>query len=172
MIKPIVLYGKQILRKPTLPYKIGTDVSETIQDLFDTMYNAGGAGLAGPQINIPERIFVVDPPYVDFKRVFINPTILTLSGKSMFMDEGCLSIPNLEGKVVRPGTVEIEWYDEKWEYHKETFEGIKARVIQHEYDHLDGVLWLDRIDPALGMKLINDLQNITQRNVEVSYPFI
>jgi len=172
MIKPIVLYGEEILRKPTLPYKVGIDLSETIQDLFDTMYNAKGAGLAGPQINLSERIFVVDPPYVDFKRVFINPTILTYSGKAMAMSEGCLSVPNIEGEVVRASTIWIEWYDEKWEYHKEEFEGIKSRVIQHEYDHLDGILWMDRIDPGQGIKLIKNLKNISERNIEVTYPFI
>jgi len=172
MIKPIVLYGKQILRKPTLPIKVGSDLAETIQDLFDTMYNAKGAGLAAPQINLEKRIFVVDPPYVDFKRVFINPKILRTFGKENILEEGCLSIPGLDGPIVRKSDVEIEWYDENWKYHKEEFSGIKSRVIQHEYDHLEGTLWLDRIDPALGIRLIHGLIKIEKRDVNISYPFI
>ena len=136
------------------------------------MYAANGAGLAGPQINLPERIFVVDPPFADFKKVFINPRIVSYYGDDYIMDEGCLSIPGLEAPVVRKRDIRVDYYDENWEFHSESFSGLKSRVLQHEYDHLEGVLWIDRVDPIVGMKLIKDLKKITQRDVDISYPYI
>lgn len=172
MIKPIVLYGNQILRNPTLPYKEKIDLTETVKNLFDTMYAARGAGLAAPQINLSERIFVVDLPSVGFKKVFINPKIIQYSGNDLVMDEGCLSLPGLEASIVRKRDIEIEYYDENWKLHTEIFSDIKSRVIQHEYDHLDGVLWIDRIDPAVGIRFLEDLRKIINKEVEVTYPII
>lgn len=173
MIKPIVLYGDQILRKPTLPYKEGTDLKETVQNLFDTMYNADGAGLAGPQINLPERIFVIDLPDQEWKQVFINPNItVNYYSEKVRMAEGCLSLPGISAPIVRPDEIKIEYYDENWDYYVETYRGIRSRVIQHEYDHLEGVLWIDKVDPAIGMKFLEDLRKINNKEVKVKYPII
>ena len=174
MIKPIVLYGKRILREQAKPFKIGENVKPIIQDLWDTMYNAGGAGLAGPQISIGQRIFVVDVPFKDFKGVFINPQIKEYFGKDLKLEEGCLSLPQLNADIIRPAGIEIEWYDENWEHHVEKMEGMKSRVIQHEYDHLEGTLWIDKVDPALGMHMLQPLRDITYRTIDfsVGYPYI
>jgi len=172
MIKPIVLYGNLSLRKPTLPYKKGINVSELIRDLWNTMYNADGAGLAGPQIGLPARIFVIDLPDQEWKGIFINPLILSYNGEDTIMEEGCLSLPGLTAPVVRKDKISIEYYDENWKYHQETYQGIRSRVIQHEYDHLEGVLWIDRVDPTIGVKLIESLRMITNREIEVPYPTI
>ena len=169
MIKPIVLYGAPILRLPVEPMRVGKDVSGIVQDLWDTMYNADGAGLAAPQINISERIFVIDLPDQEWKQVFINPIIETSEGEREIMEEGCLSLPSIGAPIVRDGEITIHYYDENWKFHAERYRGIRCRVIQHEYDHLDGVLWLDHVDPALGMKMIPHLKAIQDREVETSY---
>jgi peptide deformylase len=136
------------------------------------MYNAAGAGLAGPQIGIQNRIFVIDLPDQEWKGVFINPLILSYTGEDTVMEEGCLSLPGISGPVVRKDKIGIEYYDENWNYHQETYQGIRSRVIQHEYDHLEGVLWIDRVDPGVGIKLLESLKMITNKQVEVTYPII
>lgn len=172
MIKPIVLYGKQILRYPVEPMKVGSSVDNIVRDLWDTMYGAEGAGLAAPQINISERIFVIDLLDQEWKQVFINPIIETREGEDEIMEEGCLSLPGISAPIVRPGEITIHYYDENWKFHIERYQGIRCRVIQHEYDHLEGTLWVDRVDPVIGMKLIPYLQKIQKRYVEVPYPII
>lgn len=164
MIKPIFIYGESILRGLSSAYTVGTDLSETIQDLWDTMYNANGAGLAGVQIGISKRIFVIDLPDQEWEQVFINPVIITKSGEDTIMNEGCLSLPNLEGSISRPENISIDYYDENWNHKREDYRGIRSRVIQHEYDHLDGILWIDRIDPGEGVKMIKDLQHLRLLN--------
>ena len=129
--------------------------------MFETMYKADGMGLAAPQIGKSIRIFVVDgtsleedePDMKDFKKVFINPKILELDGESVAMNEGCLSLPKLREDVNRHNKVKIRYYDENFNPFEEEFNGLKARVIQHEYDHLEGVLFIDKI-PPLRRKLV------------------
>lgn len=146
MIQPIVLYGDKILRTKAQEVKKGEDVSKIIQDLWDTVEDASGAGLAAPQINISKRIFVVNLPNQHLKQVFINPEILSYSGKEFYFEEGCLSIPNLEGPIKRYAEIKIKYYDENWNEHIMTDNALYSRVIQHEYDHLDGILWIDRLE--------------------------
>jgi len=161
MIKPIVLYGNSILREKCLPFSKGTDLREIIQDLWDTMYNSKGIGLALPQIGSSQRLFVIDIPNV-IKKVFINPTILEKTGEYMIMNEGCLSIPELEGPVIRKDHIVIEYYNEDWIYLKEEYSGIKSRVIQHEYDHLEGKLWVDRLAKVSAEEMLNILTVLHQ----------
>ena len=172
MIKPIVLYGDKILRYQCHPYREGTELSDTIQDLWDTMYNAKGAGLAAPQIGLSTRIFVIDIPDINFKEVFINPTITFEDGEDVEMEEACLSLPGINAPVTRKSEIEIEYYDENWLFTKKEFSGLEARVIQHEYDHLDGVLWIDRTDIKFGLKIITALQKFQRRDAIVDYPII
>jgi len=172
MIKPVVLYGQRILREKTTPFEKGSDVKQIIQDMMDTMKNANGAGLAGPQMNLGKRIFVVDIPFTDLTGAFINPTILKFFKETMDFDEACLSLPGIHGEVNRPFKMEMEWYDENWEYHKQTFEGLRSRVLQHEYDHLEGKLWIDHLDLKHGMKILNQLTDIENRAIEVNHPTI
>ena len=151
MTYPIVIYGHQILRK--VAAEIDKDypgLNQLIEDLFETMYHSEGLGLAAPQIGKSIRIFVIDghpaaedePSLSDFKKVFINAHIVEKYGDIVPMNEGCLSIPNLREEVMRESHIRINYYDENWEYHDEVFDGYKARIIQHEYDHLDGILFL------------------------------
>ena len=170
MIKPIVLYGNRILRTPARNYAQGADIKDVVQDLWDTMYNAEGAGLAGPQINLSNRIFVIDLPDQKWKQVFINPTIEKKYGNMEASIEGCLSLPGLSAPIVREDEIEITYFDENWKFHVEKYNGIKARVIQHEYDHLEGTLWVDRVDPAVGMLMISQLNALQNRLVETTYP--
>ena len=143
--------------------------------MFDTMYNAHGSGLAAPQINFPVNILVVDAEISEgtiFKGAFINPKILSYSGGLYTMPEGCLSLPGITAPVHRPGTIEIEYYDEKWEHYKTTFDGLPARILQHEYDHLIGKLFVDRLDIMSKEKILLDLVNIKQKKVKTSYQII
>lgn len=167
MITPIVLYGDPILRKSCSPYEIGTDLSEITQDLWDTMYNARGVGLAAPQIGKEKRIFVVDIEIL--KQVFVNPKIIEYKGNDMIMDEGCLSIPGANTSVIRKDKIVIEYFDEEWNFFKKEFDGLKSRVIQHEYDHLNGVLHVDN-RAGISMPVITALKNCKTKNVNVLYP--
>ncbi len=176
MIYPIVLYGRSVLRekcKDIVPGKI--DVKSLSEDMFETMHNADGIGLAAPQIGISKRIFVVDGTSLDneemknFKKVFINPKLVNESGKSWGFDEGCLSIPGIREEVKRKSDIEVSYFDENWNERKEYFSGMQARVIQHEYDHIEGKLFIDYLS-ALKRKLIkNKLLEITKGNCDVNY---
>ena len=175
MIKPIVLYGNKILRQPCLPYNTVTQTDELVQDLWDTMYNANGVGLATPQIGVEFRIFVIDLPDEKWKEVFINPRIIEYSGDDVIVDEACLSIPSMSAIVSRKDTIKIEWYDEYWTSHVEEFSGLKARVIQHEYDHLDGILYVDRTNIKYNIQMITSLQKLQRRDLDdmhIKYPVI
>ena len=169
MIKPILVYGDPILRKLSDNIGVGADVDEIIQDLWDTMYNADGAGLAGPQIGKLKRIFVIDLPDQEWKGVFINPSLKT-SDENVSMNEGCLSIPGVNAPIVRPKNITIEYYDEKWKLHRESYTGIKSRVIQHEYEHLDGVLWVDRISQFDFYPILPKLRAIKDKDFNADYP--
>lgn len=189
MIYPIVAYGDPILRKVTRPIeKDELDVKTIAQNMFETMYNASGVGLAAPQVGLDIRLFVVDgspmaddeedleegeepenPELIGFKKIFINPEIIEETGEKWAFEEGCLSIPGLRGDVYRPSDVKIRYYDEEWNFHEETFTGIAARIIQHEYDHLEGKLFVDYL-PALKKQMIKKkLSNISKGIVDADY---
>jgi len=181
MIYPIVVYGHPILRKVAAEITEDyPDLNQLIEDMFETMYFSEGLGLAAPQIGKSIRIFVIDgkpaaedePSLADFKKAFINPHITELTGELMPMNEGCLSIPNLREEVLREAHVKINYYDEKWEYHEEEYEGYKARIIQHEYDHLDGVLFTDKINPLRRRLIKSKLTAITKGRFECDYKTI
>ncbi len=146
------------------------DVSELVSDMFETMYNADGGGLAACQIGITKRLFVIDLPDQEYRQVFVNPVMLKKFGDEYGTPEGCLSIPGLKGMVKRPGEIQIEYYDEKWVSHIKSFMGIKATVIQHEFDHLEGMMWIDRTKKVTGT-LIDALHQIMHRVNPPSYPF-
>jgi peptide deformylase len=181
MVYPIVVYGHQILRK--VAEDIDTDypdLNQLISDLFETMYRSEGMGLAAPQIGKSIRIFVIDgtplaedePELADFRKVFINARIVEKSGDLKLMGEGCLSIPNLREEVNRESHIRIQYYDANWEYHDEVYEGYRARIIQHEYDHLDGILFTDKVSPLKKRLLKSKLNAISKGRFEASYKTI
>ncbi len=185
MILSIVGYGDPVLRK------VGEDISkdypnlpELISNMYETMYSAHGVGLAAPQVGLPIRLFVVDAaPFAEmednteeeiaflstFKKTFINAKILKEEGEEWTFNEGCLSIPDIHEPVKRKEKITIEYYDENFEKHVDEFDGLAARVIQHEYDHIEGVLFTDKI-PSLKKKLISKkLNNILEGKIFTEY---
>ena len=185
MIYPIIAYGDPVLRKVTVDIEESVDVKQLSEDMFETMYNAKGVGLAAPQVGLNLRIFVVDgrpfnegedmeerdkdPSLIDFKQVFINADILDEKGKEWAFEEGCLSIPDIREDVYRPEFVTINFFDENWVEHTRTYEGLAARIIQHEYDHIDGILFTDHLNPVKKRMLKNKLAKITKGIVDVEY---
>ncbi len=185
MVLPVVAYGDPVLRK--VSHEIDQDyknLNELIENMFDTMYDSNGVGIAAPQIGKDIRLFIVDcspfeedEDYEDvkdelknFKRIFINPKQIGSSeGDEWTFTEGCLSIPNIHEDVTRPESVTLEYFDENWEKHTETFSDIRARVIQHEYDHLEGKLFIDYISSFKKKLISNKLKNITKGKVNTSY---
>lgn len=156
MILPIYTYGQPVLRKEA--EDIAPDYPELkalVQNMFETNERADGVGLAAPQIGLPIRVVIVDlrplaedvPEYADFKRAYINGYIVEEEGETILMDEGCLSLPGIHEKVPRAEKVRIQYVDEDFVEHDEWVEGFLARVIQHEFDHLDGKVFTDRISP-------------------------
>ncbi len=181
MMLPVTAYGLPILRKVAEEIdKDYPDLDQFIKDMFETMYSSDGIGLAAPQVNRSIRLFIIDgtpyadkmPELADFKKVFINPYILEVSGKNASMDEGCLSIPNIREDVSRPDEVTIEYFDENWELKEEKYPGFAARVIQHEYDHLEGILFTDKISPLRKTLIRRKLQDISKGKVDTSYRMI
>jgi peptide deformylase len=181
MTYPIVIYGHSILRKVAEEIKEDyPGLNQLIEDLFETMYYSEGMGLAAPQIGKSIRIFVIDgkpvaeddPSLADFKKTFINAHISERCGELQPMNEGCLSIPKLREEVMRESHIRINYYDENWQYHDEVFDGYKARIIQHEYDHLDGILFTDRINPLRRRLLKGKLTAISKGQFEVEYKTI
>jgi peptide deformylase len=181
MTHPIVVYGHPILRK--VADDIDVDYprqKEIIDDLFETMYHSEGLGLAAPQIGKSIRIFVIDgkpvsedePELADFKKVFINAHLSEKSGDLQPMTEGCLSIPNLREEVNRESHIRIKYYDENWDFHNEVYDGYKARIIQHEYDHLDGILFTDRVSPLRKRLIKSKLTSISKGRFEADYKTI
>ncbi len=185
MILPIVAYGDAVLRKKAV--NIPEDYSnlpEVIANMYDTMYNAYGVGLAAPQIGLPIRLFVIDTnPFSEddeltndeqeqlksFKRTFINAQILEESGDEWAFNEGCLSIPDVREDVFRKPVIKIQYQDEQFNTHVEEFDGLIARVIQHEYDHIEGILFTDKLS-ALKKRLIKArLGNISKGAIRVDY---
>ena len=176
MIYPIILYGSSVLRKKADEIKRDeTDVKKLSDDMFETMENADGIGLAAPQIGISKRIFVVDGTMLEdenmknFKKVFINPKIISESGEDWGFEEGCLSIPSIRENISRKTDIEITYFDENWNQFTDHFDGMRARVIQHEYDHIQGKLFTDYL-PSLKRKLLaNKLNEISKGKCEVNY---
>jgi peptide deformylase len=185
MIYPIVAYGDPVLRKEARDIVPGEiDVKQLAEDMFETMYSAAGVGLAGPQIGLDLRIFVVDgtpinesaeteedidQSLIGFKKVFINAEILDEEGEEWAYEEGCLSIPGIRADVYRPEFVTIRYFDTDWVEHTETHESMAARIIQHEYDHIDGILFTDHLTPLKKQMLKKKLANITKGDVDVEY---
>jgi peptide deformylase len=178
MIYPIVVYGHPVLRKVAVEIdKDYPGLSQLISDLFETMYYSEGLGLAAPQIGKSLRIFVIDghpaaedePALADFKKAFINAHIIEKSGNLMPMTEGCLSIPNLREEVLREARIRLTYFDENWEFHDEIYEGYKARIIQHEYDHLDGIMFTDKVSPLRRRLLKSKLTAISKGKFESEY---
>lgn len=176
MIYPIVVYGDPVLKKKARDIEAGEiDVRELSEDMFETMYGAHGIGLAAPQIGMSLRMFVVDgspledDELADFKKVFINPQIIQETGDPWAFEEGCLSIPNIREDINRKANVRIKYLDENWEAHEEEFDGMKARIIQHEYDHIEGILFTDYLTPFKKRMLKGKLQNISKGKTKVDY---
>jgi peptide deformylase len=181
MILPIVAYGDPVLKKKAEDIDENyPDLQKLIADMFDTMYNAHGVGLAAPQIGRSIRVFIVDaspfaegedgdPECADFKRVFINPVIFEESGEEWAFEEGCLSIPGIREEVKRKPLLKIEYYDENWDLYEEELDGFPARVVQHEYDHIEGILFLDHISTLKRTLLKGKLANIKSGDVDVKY---
>ncbi len=175
-IFPIVAYGDPILKKKAgVIDKNYPDLNKLVDDMFETMYHSKGVGLAAPQIGLSIRLFVADgAPFeeeevMDFREVFINPVIRSEEGLLWKFNEGCLSIPHIREDVQRKETVLIDYYDENWNFKQSEFSGLAARIIQHEYDHLEGILFTDRISPLRRRLLKNKLIDISKGNVDVDY---
>lgn len=178
MIYPIVAYGDAVLKKETRDLVEGElDIKKLVADMFETMYEANGVGLAAPQIGMDIRLFVLDSTLMEdegeeengIKRAFINATILEESGEAWAYEEGCLSIPGVREDVVRYENLKLHYFDEDWKEYEEDFTGILARIIQHEYDHVDGVLFTDHLSGIKKRLLKNRLQNISRGRVDVDY---
>ena len=185
MILPIVGYGDPVLRK------VGTEVTkeypnlnETIANMYETMYNASGVGLAAPQVGLPIRLFIVDTdPFSDsddvtkeeaaqlkgFKKTFINAKMIKEEGEEWGFNEGCLSIPDVREDVYRNRNITIEYYDENFNKKTEEYDGLIARVIQHEYDHIEGVLFTDKISSLKKQLIKKKLQNIMEGKAHPDY---
>jgi len=186
MILPIVAFGNPVLRKiatditPEYP-----DLKKLIADMWETMYSSNGVGLAAPQINQQIRLFIIDSKQIfenqededkgkyndepGFRKVFINARIIELSGKEWIYNEGCLSIPKIREDVCRPETVVIEYYNQAFEKKVESFTGLTSRIIQHEYDHIEGKLFIDYIKPLRKKMLQGKLNDINRGKIKVDY---
>ena len=185
MILPIIAYGDAVLKKKALDItKDHPNLDKIIANMFDTMRNAKGVGLAAPQVGLSIRLFIVDSsPFAEdkddddkdkkelmgFKRVFINAKIVEEEGTKWKFNEGCLSIPTIREDVERKPSIRIKYLDEHFKAHEEEFEGVRARIIQHEYDHIEGVLFVDKINPLRKSLLKRKLADISKGNVDVSY---
>lgn len=176
MIYPIVAYGDPVLKKQAEEIGKGSlDVKKLVEDMYETMYNANGVGLAAPQIGMSIRMFVVDAAPMDeenlkdFKKVFINPVIVEESEEEWGYEEGCLSIPGIRSEVFRPEKIKLNYFDENWKEHTEDFDGLAARVIQHEYDHIEGVLFVDHLSGIKKRLLKTKLVNISKGIVDADY---
>ena len=185
MTLPIIAYGDPVLRKVAARIdKDYPDLKTLIENMWETMYNANGVGLAAPQIGLPIRLFLVDTtPFADdedlskeeqralngFKKVFINAEIEQEKGDEWTFNEGCLSIPDIREDVKRKDTITILYLDENFKPHRETYDGLLARVIQHEYDHIQGILFTDKLSPLKRRLLKGRLKNISQGKILVDY---
>jgi len=170
------MYGDPVLRQRAKEIEQGTDLKQLIEDMFETMHNASGIGLAAPQIGKSIRLFVVDgtimddePAMADFRKVFINPVILEQNGLPWEYEEGCLSIPNIREKISRLENLRVRYYDQDWNLLEEEYDGLKARVIQHEYDHIEGKMFVDYLTPLRKRLLKGKLADISKGKVDTEY---
>ncbi|QYJ67464.1 peptide deformylase [Flavobacterium litorale] len=185
MILPIVGYGDPVLRKQgeaiTKDYP---ELKQVIANMYETMYNAYGVGLAAPQVGLPIRLFIIDTkPFSEdetlgkeeqealagFTKTFINPTIVKEDGEEWGFNEGCLSIPDVREDVYRQEQITIEYYDEDFKKHTDVYDGLIARVIQHEYDHIEGILFTDKISSLKKRLIKKKLQNILEGKIRPDY---
>jgi peptide deformylase len=188
MILPITAFGMPILRK------VATDINEDypnlkqlIEDMWETMYSTKGIGLAAPQVNKSIRLFVVDseqlfalndehylqyPDKPGIKKIFINAHIAGLKGENWSYNEGCLSIPKIREDVNRPEEITLQYMDENFRQHTETFHGLSARIVQHEYDHIDGKLFIDHLKPLKRRMLQGKLTNISKGKIQPDYKML
>lgn len=181
MILPIVAYGDKVLKtKCKAIEKDYPKLNELIENMHQTMHNASGVGLAAPQIGLAIRLFIIDSTLMldeedeetdekGIQEVFINAEIIEESGKEWTFEEGCLSIPHIRENVTRKPKIKIKYINQNWEEKTATFEGLTARVIQHEYDHVEGVLFTDRLKPLKKRLLKKKLNKITEGKVSVDY---
>lgn len=176
MIYPIVMYGDPVLRQKAKNIEQGTDIQTLVNDMFETMAAANGVGLAAPQIGKSLRLFVVDgtvmenePGMEDFKKVFVNPELVKEEGTLWEYEEGCLSIPNIREKISRKEQLRIRYFDENWIEYDEVFDGMKARIIQHEYDHIEGKMFVDYLTPLKKRLLKGKLSDISKGKVDTEY---
>jgi len=178
MIYPIVLYGSPILRKKSQEIAKGyPNLDKFIEDMFETMYVSDGLGLASPQVGKSIRLFVIDgaalakddPSMLGFKKVFINPVIVEETGDEWVYAEGCLSLPHIREEITRHGTVRIQYYDADFNFFDETYNGVRARVIQHEFDHLEGKLLIDHLSPLRRKLLRGKLNDIVKGRSKTEY---
>jgi peptide deformylase len=186
MILPIIAYGDPLLKKES--EEITADYPSLdllVENMFETMYQAKGVGLAAPQVGLNIRLFIVDgAPFADeegdepdpravgmetFKKVFMNPVIEEESGEVWAFQEGCLSIPKIRENVHRKSDILLSYYDEKWVFHEERFSGYAARIIQHEYDHIEGILFTDRLNPLKKKLVQKKLKQIAEGLVSADY---
>ena len=179
MILPIYAYGQPVLRKVAEDIdQQYEDLSGLIESMFETMRNARGVGLAAPQIGKSIRLFVVDTQQMDkpdepqkgIRKVFINAQLLDESGDLWTYEEGCLSIPDIHADVDRKPVIQIRYLDEHWKEHTETYEGVNARVIQHEYDHIEGILFIDHMRPLKKRMIKGKLEKIKKGDIDVNTP--
>lgn len=176
MIYPIVAYGDPVLKRVAQDIEKGSiDVQQLAADMFETMYESSGVGLAAPQIGKSIRLFVVDGEPLDeeklkdFKKVFINPVILEESGEKWGFEEGCLSIPGIRAEIMRKEKLKIRYFDTDWNEHVEEYDGLAARIIQHEYDHLQGILFTDYLSAMKRRLLKSKLTDISRGQVKADY---
>lgn len=181
MILPIYAYGQPVLKQVAeeIDENYG-GLAELLENMWETLYHSDGVGLAAPQIGLPIRIFLVDtqqlkddndePLEGGIKQVFINPIILEENGKPWDYEEGCLSIPDLRADVSRKPKILIEYYDENFNLKEEAYEDIHARVIQHEYDHLEGILFTDHLKPLKKRMMKRKMEKIRKGEIDVDYP--
>jgi peptide deformylase len=185
MLLPIIAYGHPVLkRKAEVINKDYPKLLELINDMFETMYNANGVGIAAPQIGLSIRIFIVDTnPFSEdeslsdedrselksFKKIFINPKILDQNGDEWSFEEGCLSIPHIRESVFRQESIKIQYFDENFTKHIESYNGLLARVIQHEYDHIEGILFTDKLSSFKKQLLKKKLLKISSGKLSFDY---
>ncbi len=178
MILPIYIYGHPVLREETKEIAPEyPDLKQLIENMFETMYNAEGIGLAAPQIGLPVRLFVIDleplaedePKYAGFRKVFINAKIVEEFGNEVKMNEGCLSIPGISESVERNSSIRIQYMDENFVPHEEEYTDFFARCIQHEYDHIEGILFVDKITPIRKQLIKSKLSNLIKGRTNCHY---
>ena len=176
MIFPIVLYGDPVLKKKAVDIEVNDEsIKAFVESMFETMYAANGVGLAAPQVGQSLRLFVLDTTPMEedenegLKKAFINPVMLDELGEEWAFEEGCLSIPGIRADVNRKPEITIKYFDENWEEHEESYDGMKARVIQHEYDHIEGKLFTDYLTPFKKRLIKGKLANISKGKTDAEY---